>query len=140
MPTIKRSRQRDAILNFLISRKDHPTAETVYTHLRQTMPNISLGTVYRNLSLLVELGQAIRVPSPDGLDHYDGCTDLHYHFACRCCNSITDLDMPDLSLINEIAAKSFSGTIEGHTTYFYGVCEKCTNIFKNDIDNQVTVC
>ena len=56
MATLKYSRQREAIKTFLASRTDHPTADTVYTCLRETYPNISLGTVYRNLSLLEQLG------------------------------------------------------------------------------------
>ena len=53
---IKYSRQREAIVNFLKDRKDHPTADFIYRHIREEYPNISLGTVYRNLALLEELG------------------------------------------------------------------------------------
>ena len=54
---IKHSKQRDAILTYLHSTKSHPTAETVYENVRESIPNISLGTVYRNLALLEELGE-----------------------------------------------------------------------------------
>ena len=77
---MKYSRQREAIRNFLCSRKDHPTAEVVYENLRKEYPKISLGTVYRNLSLLVELGEAIKFPGLDGQDHFDGNAMPHYHF------------------------------------------------------------
>lgn len=126
MATIKYSRQRDAIKTFLVSRKDHPTAEVVYNNVRKDIPNISLGTVYRNLALLVQMGEAIKVPTPDGSDHFDGCVMPHYHFICNQCNCVMDLDMPDISIINDAASKNFSGTIEGHSTYFYGKCEKCS--------------
>lgn len=125
MATIKYSRQREAIKDFLHTRKDHPTAEVVYDNVRLLIPNISLGTVYRNLSLLVDMGEIIKIPSPDGLEHFDACTDTHYHFACTKCGGIIDLEVPDLSLINSLAAQNFNGTIEGHSIYFYGTCENC---------------
>ena len=66
MATVKRSRQRDAIRSFLMSRKDHPTAEVVYDNVSKEFPNISLGTVYRNLTFLVDNGMAMKVPCSDG--------------------------------------------------------------------------
>ncbi|MFQ7394177.1 MAG: transcriptional repressor [Lachnospira eligens] len=67
MGAVKHSRQRDAIKTFLMSRKDHPTADVVYTFVKNDFPSISLGTVYRNLSFLVEHGEAVTVPCEDGL-------------------------------------------------------------------------
>ena len=61
MPALKYSRQREAIKCFLMTRKDHPTADVVYHSLRADFPNISLGTVYRNLTLLADLGE-IAIP------------------------------------------------------------------------------
>ena len=63
MPALKYSRQREAVRHFLMTRRDHPTAETVYTCLREEFPNISLGTVYRNLTLLAELGEIQKISS-----------------------------------------------------------------------------
>ena len=65
---LKYSKQRESIKNFLVTRYDHPTAETVYLNIRKEFPNISLGTVYRNLSLLTELGEVIKISFPRGLD------------------------------------------------------------------------
>ncbi len=122
---MKYSRQREAIREFLISRKDHPTAEIVYENIRTSYPRISLGTVYRNLALLVELGEAIKLPGIDGFDHFDANVDPHYHFICENCHAIVDLDLPPLSEINEKASKTFDGVITGHSTYFYGKCKNC---------------
>lgn len=83
MAAIKHSRQRDAILTFLISRKDHPTAEVVYENVRREFPKISLGTVYRNLTLLVDMGHAVKVPCDDGSVHFDGNVSPHYHLNVR---------------------------------------------------------
>jgi len=63
-----------ATKTFLMSRKDHPTADVVYTFVKNDFPSISLGTVYRNLSFLVEHGEAVTVPCEDGFVHYDANT------------------------------------------------------------------
>ena len=73
---IKYSRQRESIVNFLASRTDHPTAETIYQNIKKEFPNISLGTVYRNLSLLEEIGEIIKISTGVGPDHYDYNTSL----------------------------------------------------------------
>lgn len=130
MATVKYSRQREAIKNFLMSRKDHPTAEVVYEHVLKAFPNISLGTVYRNLSFLVDNGQAVKVPCEDGSVHFDGNVMPHYHFQCTECGAVIDLEMDGKSqekaFINA-ASKNFGGTIDGNVTFFYGKCPHCVN-------------
>lgn len=125
---LKHSKQRDAIKNFLMTRKDHPTADVVYTKVREEFPNISLGTVYRNLTLLSEIGEITRIRVGDGIDHFDADVSSHYHFVCTHCGSVLDLDMESLSHINEIAGAGFDGKITGHITYFYGTCPNCTKL------------
>ena len=83
MKTLKYSRQRESIKACLMSRKDHPTADALYTSIREQFPNISLGTVYRNLNLLVELGEIRKLSCGDGTDHFDYDTSPHYHYVCR---------------------------------------------------------
>ena len=124
---MKHSKQRDAIRTFLYSRKDHPTAEVVYDNLRIDFPHISLGTVYRNLSLLVELGEAIKFPGLDGYDHFDANPNPHYHFICNECHCVIDLDFPNIDSLNSDANKNFEGLITGHSAYFYGSCKNCKN-------------
>lgn len=130
MAVIKHSKQRDAIHNFLMSRKDHPTAETVYANVIKEFPNISLGTVYRNLSFLVDNGMAVKVPCSDGSIHFDGNVSPHYHFQCMECGAVLDLDMDgrreELAL-NNAAEKNFNGIIEGNVTFFYGKCPACAS-------------
>ncbi len=123
---LKHSKQRDSIMEFLRERKDHPTADTVYMNVRKTFPNISLGTVYRNLTLLADIGEIARIRVGDGVDHFDADTSPHYHFVCKECGSVIDLDMEDMVSINETANKNFDGLIEGHITYFYGKCGNCS--------------
>ena len=89
MSTLKYSRQRESIKVCLQGRKDHPTADMLYTDVRKEFPNISLGTVYRNLSLLSELGEIKRLTTGDGPDRFDGDTSTHHHFICRKCQCVT---------------------------------------------------
>lgn len=124
--TMKYSRQREAVRTFLCSRKDHPTAEVVYENLRKDFPHISLGTVYRNLSLLVELGEALKFPGLDGYDHFDGNPNPHYHFICNDCNAVIDLEFPNIEDLNTNANRNFDGIITGHSAYFYGKCKNCS--------------
>ena len=91
MKTLKYSRQRESIKACLMNRKDHPTADALYTSIREEFPNISLGTVYRNLNLLVELGEIQKFSCVDGTDHFDYITSPHYHFVCRHCGKIIDI-------------------------------------------------
>ena len=121
------SRQREAIISFLKTRKDHPTAEVVYNNVRKDYPRISLGTVYRNLSLLSERGDILRIQLGDGTDHFDYDTSPHNHFICNECGAVLDLDMESFDEINDAAAANFDGIIKGHVTYFYGICPDCVH-------------
>ena len=110
-----------------MTRHDHPTADVVYTNIKMEYPNISLGTVYRNLQLLTDMGELQKVRVGDGIDHFDADTTPHYHFACNGCGAIIDLDMDAIDYINDIASKSFDGTIMGHSLTFNGLCSRCKN-------------
>lgn len=125
MAAIKHSRQREMIKAFLKSRKDHPTADIVYMNVRQQNPNISLGTVYRNLTLLADMGEIRRLRVGDGVDHFDADTSPHYHFVCTECGAVIDLEMDSIEGITELAGAGFNGRIAGHVTYFYGSCGNC---------------
>lgn len=135
---LKKSKQRDMIKAFLMGRKDHPTADVIYMNVRQENPNISLGTVYRNLTLLADIGEIQRLRVGDGIDHFDADTSPHYHFICNDCGSVLDLDMGSIESINEIAAKGFDGRITGHVTYFYGICGQCTASHNEEAQEKKT--
>lgn len=123
---LKYSRQREVIKDFLKTRKDHPTADIVYTNVREQYPNISLGTVYRNLTLLADIGEIQRLRVGDGVDHFDADVSPHYHFVCTKCGSVVDLVMDNIDDIIDIAGVNFDGKITGHVTYFYGICGNCS--------------
>ena len=125
-PATKKSKQRDAIIKFLMTRKDHPTADMVYMNIKEEFPKISLGTVYRNLALLSERGEILKLSYEGGADHYDACTDPHYHFVCQECGSVIDLDMAPIDeKLNEIASENFPGEITQNVVYFKGICKNC---------------
>lgn len=126
MKQIKYSRQREAIKNFLVEHTDHPTADMIYAELREEYPNISLGTVYRNLSLLAERGEIIKFSCEGRIDRFDGKIQPHYHFFCKDCGSVFDLAMKEQTKINQIANEGFDGIIESHQLAFFGKCSKCT--------------
>lgn len=128
----KYSRQREEIKHYLSTRKDHPTADNVYVAIRRQIPNISLGTVYRNLTLLADTGEIQRLRVGDGVDHFDFDTSRHYHFVCNECGSISDLNMKNIDSIVDIAGADFDGCIDGHVTYFYGTCGNCCRKEKSD--------
>ena len=115
-----------------MTRKDHPTADVIYDNIRKAQPNISLGTVYRNLSLLAEIGEIQRLTTGDGKDHFDGNAMPHDHFVCRMCNSVIDVNGSVDHKLDKAANKTFDGEIEGHTTIYYGKCRNC-------IDKQTRV-
>ena len=123
---LKYSRQRELIKDFLMERCDHPTADVVYMNVRQQIPNISLGTVYRNLTLLADRGEILRLRLGDGTDHFDADTSPHYHFVCRECGCVQDLHMESIDGILDTARQHFNGRITGHMTYFYGTCNHCS--------------
>ena len=125
MKTVKYSRQREAVKSYLMSTKEHPTAETVYEAIREVYPNISLGTVYRNLTFLVEHGEAIRLQCGEDSDRFDGNPAKHYHFICNECGCVKDLMMIPIDHIDAIAGEHFDGKIDGHFAYFYGTCGAC---------------
>lgn len=125
MAALKYSRQREVIKTYLSETDKHPTADTVYMHVREQFPHISLGTVYRNLNLLTDMGEAIKITTPDGAVRFDGVTTPHYHALCTECGGLFDLDMNVSESINKEAQACFTGTIHSHSVIFYGVCSHC---------------
>lgn len=117
------SRQREAILQVLRSTNTHPTANWIYDKVREQIPNISLGTVYRNLSALAENGDILSINVGDGFEHFDGDTLPHAHLHCKCCKSLTDARLQN-DPVSEVA-KKFNFTTETAIYIAYGICEQC---------------
>lgn len=126
----RHSKKRDEIRQALEGRTDHPTAEVIYQELRAFDPNISLGTVYRNLMLLSESGEIKTLNVADGSIHFDPDVSSHAHFRCECCGKVFDIKTNDLQRLSQ--PLGFKGKIKGISLIFYGVCEDCLNSSKKD--------
>jgi Fur family peroxide stress response transcriptional regulator len=110
----------------LLSTRSHPTAEWLYTELRRSYPNMSMGTVYRNLAKLSECGEILKLSVGDSSEHYDGFTDEHDHFVCTKCGSILDIRPAVPKELNEYAEKAIGAKAERHSLVFYGKCSECS--------------
>lgn len=119
------SRQRETILHTLKGTKSHPTADWIYQEVRKSLPRISLGTVYRNLKLLKDKGEILELNYGDGHRRFDGNPEDHYHFNCRSCGKVYDVEEPiRINLGDELAAK-LGFTVINHRIEFYGICKDC---------------
>lgn len=122
---IKYSHQRENIIKYLQSTADHPTADEVYQHIREIIPNISLGTVYRNLNQLAAAGRILRISCDGRTDHFDACTTPHYHFLCKNCGRVSDLEMRPMDDIIDKARHSTDFAIDDVSIMFSGTCNSC---------------
>ena len=127
MTTTKHFRKRDAILTYLRNTKTHPSAEMVYADLKQQIPDLSLGTVYRNLNLFKENGLAITVGTVKGVERFDGNVAPHVHFICLDCGAV--LDLPQMEVPQQLmscATDQIGGTVAQCQMTFTGQCRNCT--------------
>ena len=123
---MKNSRQRNAILECVMSHHDHPTADIIYQELRESFPNISLGTVYRNLSLLTSLGKIMKITCENHADRFDGQTIPHAHFECKSCGCLQDIPFKPSVHPQEDIGEGFDGIISDYTITFRGYCADCS--------------
>ena len=117
------SRQRELIYQCLCSTKEHPTAEMVYAALKPDNPKLSLGTVYRNLNQLSEMGTITRMPFP--VERYDADTTPHGHFCCDDCGRVYDLDVPNSDEEAKAICEKAGFAFRLETRLLYGVCADC---------------
>ena len=118
------SHKRDAIFNLICSTKSHPTAEWVYSRLKPEYPELSLGTVYRNITMFKQEGMIRSVGVIDGEERFDGDISDHSHFVCEICGQVTDIDCGGEISDNMIAEKN-SVKITRRELTFYGKCKEC---------------
>lgn len=116
------SRQRELITDIIKGRKDHPTADMIYETARGIEPNISLGTVYRNLKLLSDEKVIITLETEDKKIHYDGDLSRHSHFICQDCGKIIDLFEP-AETPKELQKLGLA--VSGEKCIYYGKCCSC---------------
>lgn len=120
------SRKREAIRDVLMSTKSHPTAEWIYSQLKPEIPDLSLATVYRNLSEMKQNGEVQSVAFWCGKERFDGNVKKHSHFVCESCGRIDDFDFVRHDTeIDEYAQSQYDGRVEFHTLVFHGTCSEC---------------
>ena len=122
---MKKSFQRDIVLKVVMDSCDHPTAEVVYNRVKEIIPNISLGTVYRNLNVLADNGYIKKIGISNNQYRFDKTVTNHHHIRCIMCNNVKD--------IFSDTAEVFYDKIELETEYkiiskdlvFEGICPNC---------------
>lgn len=126
---MRSSRQRDAVLEVLRASYDHPTADMIFERVREEIPNISLGTVYRNLGQLKDEGFITVVESSDTKVHYEGNLTDHIHFLCKKCHNITDV-FCESKIPSELSKMGHE--VQSQKTVYYGVCKNCRDNIKSN--------
>jgi len=124
--------QRREILGFLRETRSHPTADEIYDHVRKIIPNISKGTVYRNLQVLIAGGKVAVLDMRGTLSRYELCQEAHYHFRCEACGRVIDLNEPVDPGLDERIAKRTGFVVSGHMTEFRGWCANCRRPSQNN--------
>ena len=123
----RQSRQRNRILELLKSTEIHPTADWIYNKLKSEFPKLSLGTVYRNLSILEEQSLVKKIHYGSTFDRFEANTSQHYHLICEECGRIEDFGLSIYNEINTKAKKKTDFYIHHHKLEFYGLCKKCSS-------------
>jgi Fe2+ or Zn2+ uptake regulation protein len=124
-PARRRSRQRDRVLDWLRATDVHPTAAQIHAGLKSELPSLSLGTVYRNLEILVADGEIDEVPCGVGPARYDGNLEPHHHFNCEACGLILDVDLPLPRGVTHRLASDHGLVSKRAQISFFGLCPDC---------------
>lgn len=123
----RNSKQRQLILDTLKSVRCHPTAEDIFQMVREKNPTISLGTVYRNLNLLAEMGEILKLDLGVDSVHFDGTRQEHGHLVCRNCGQIEDLPCELSESVRSLMEKELHREMETIYLTVTGLCMECSN-------------
>ncbi len=126
------TKQRQRILQLLRSTHMHPTADWLFTEMKKEFTRVSLGTIYRNLTILNRQGLINKIHSNSTFDRFEANTGPHYHAICEKCGKTEDLEMPILLELNERVRTQTDFWVRHHRIEFYGKCSECKN--KTDQD------
>ena len=126
----RETKQREAILRVLRNTKAHPTADRIYEEVKKEIPNISKGTVYRNLQVLQEDGAVTELNLNGTLSRFEAKQDSHYHFRCEQCGRVFDVDEPVNNELDERVAKRTGFKVSHHQLEFRGLCKDCQQQLK----------
>ena len=124
-PQYRMTRQRKLILETLRHALDHLSADEVYEIVRQEMPRISLGTVYRNLEILHEQGEIRKLEFGGTQSRWDGDPHPHYHIRCLCCDRIDNVRYEPARDVEASVSTPGNFRVVGHHLEFIGMCQEC---------------
>jgi Fur family transcriptional regulator, peroxide stress response regulator len=136
---VRNTKQRQAIFEAIERHGGHLTADEIYSLVKRRFPRLSLGTVYRNLRLLVAQGDLRELDFGMTVTYFETTKDSHYHLICRVCGSIADADIPVEPRLQSVVgqASDLGGfCIEEHRLDFIGVCAACQSKPEKNDDNQ----
>lgn len=119
------SKQRELVMQTVQNLCNHPTAEEIYDTAAKECPGLSLGTVYRNLNLLCENGQLLKVPIPGASDRFDHTLGDHAHAYCEVCGSVTDVLPQALPMLQEALKGGCGFQVHQMNLVLEGVCPEC---------------
>ena len=123
------SKKREAILGLLRSTTEHPGAEWIYLRLKSDYPDLSLATVYRNLSQFKEQGLVLSLGTVNGVERFDGNTEPHVHFVCDCCGRVQDLHELEVpTALCQSAARYTGAKVTQCWLTFHGACSDCQTV------------
>ena len=124
---MKATRQRQVILEELRKVTSHPSADKIYEMVRRRLPRISMATVYRNLEMMAETGQILKLQTPEGPMSFDGDTSHHHHIRCRECGRIYDVpgDVEvSVGIPGDLGLRTGFDDVD-YSVQFTGVCPDC---------------
>lgn len=119
------TKQKKVILEILRGTHTHPSADWIYEEARKAVPDISLGTVYRNLNALRDSGDIIELNYGSTYSRYDGKTHNHYHFYCEKCHKLIDIAIPVHEGLDRMVQDTTGFKVSCHRMEFYGLCSEC---------------
>ncbi len=125
------TKQRQVVLEVLQGTKSHPNANWIYQEVRKRIPNVSLGTIYRALSILKEAGLIQELNYGGSFRRYDDDVEEHYHITCTQCGRVVDVDLPLLSEVECQAAAATGFRVTDHHLEFYGICPDCSSSLRS---------
>ncbi len=119
--------QRALVLETVKELRCHATADEVHNAIMKKHPDISRGTVYRNLNLLSEIGEIRKREIPGGADRYDHLCHDHYHAKCLKCGRVFDVEMEFIADLEKRIQDTHGFEFTGHDIVFKGICPECKN-------------
>lgn len=125
---IRMTNQRYAILEYLLLKGNHPTANEIYEYLKNDFPNMSVATIYNNINFFKKAGIITELPFADGSSRFDLTKTHHYHVICANCGKVEDFDYPNFEEAERIAEKQTHFKVINHSFKVTGICLECQEL------------